>query len=408
MKSGLNELLWLVKPGELTLKGLNRPVFEKKLKANLAAMLKGTRACIDSSHNRLYVRLPLDALPEGFDVDAARSRIEEALSRLAGISGYAPAEIAPKEPGTVLVLCVKIAGENLDRGSTFKVDFRRTDKSFPLSSHELNCQAGDRILTAYPGLKVDVHKPAWTIRGEIRERAFVYGREKRGCRGLPAGTAGKGLLLLSGGIDSPVAGHLMMLRGMRLDAVYFHAYPYTSEEARQKVVSLAEILGKTGMGVRLYSVSLTKIETAIKAQCPAPWATVLGRMAMMEIAARMAKKLGDKCLVTGESLSQVASQTAENIACTESAARRVYPTLPVLRPLIGMDKEDIIRIAERIGTYETSILPYPDACAVFSPDHPVLRGDPAEAMQLYESLNAEVLIDEAIKSAVVTRCGFPT
>jgi thiamine biosynthesis protein ThiI len=261
-------------------------------------------------------------------------------------------------------------------------------------------------LEAWPGLEVDVHNPDAVINVEIREKAYLYamqgGRGQRGLRGLPVGTAGRGLLLLSGGIDSPVAGFMMLSRGMAVDAVYFHAYPYTSEEARQKVLSLAEILGSYALGVRLHTVGFTEVQLRIKEGAPEAWSTVLLRMAMMECAEKLAQKRHLKCLITGESLSQVASQTIENITCTQSRL-----DLPVLRPLIGMDKEEIIRKAEAIGTYTTSILPYEDCCVIFSPPHPVLRGSPEEAGKLYEALRLEALIDEALANSVMEKRAFP-
>jgi thiamine biosynthesis protein ThiI len=220
------------------------------------------------------------------------------------------------------------------------------------------------------------------INVEVRETAYVYGAGHRGLRGLPVGTAGRGMLLLSGGIDSPVAGFLMAGRGMRLDAAYFHAPPYTGDEALHKVERLAEIVGSYSMGVRLHAVPFTDVERRIEDRSPPAWKTVLLRMAMIEAATRLALRRKCKCLITGESLSQVASQTIENIACTASAT-----ALPILRPLIGMDKEAIIGISKQIGAFETSILPYADCCVLFSPDHPILRGKVAEAQQLYKALD---------------------
>jgi thiamine biosynthesis protein ThiI len=222
---------------------------------------------------------------------------------------------------------------------------------------------------------------------EIRENAYVYGKEREGLRGLPSGTAGRGMLLLSGGIDSPVAGFLMAGRGMRLDAVYFHAPPYTGDDALRKVERLAAIIGRYAMSVRLHIVMFTEVERRIKERAGAEWHTVLLRMAMMEAAERIARLRKCKCLVTGESLSQVASQTIENIACTESLV-----TLPVLRPLIGLDKEAITRISQNIGAYEVSILPYADCCTLFSPEHPILRGESAEARRLYRALELETVL----------------
>jgi thiamine biosynthesis protein ThiI len=259
---------------------------------------------------------------------------------------------------------------------------------------------------------VDVHNPQRIIEVEIRERAYIYsvfrsspepqGGTGRGRRGLPVGTAGRGLLLLSGGIDSPAAGYLMASRGMKIDAVYFHAYPYTSDEARQKVVTLAGFVGRYAMGIRLYIINFTPVQMRIKERAPLEWTTVLLRMAMMDCAERLALSRHDQCLISGESLSQVASQTIENIGCTESRV-----TLPVLRPLIGAGKEEIIKTSVSIGAYETSILPYQDCCVLFSPPHPVLRGSIEEANRLYEKLELEELIRRALEEAAVEKCGYP-
>jgi thiamine biosynthesis protein ThiI len=386
-------LTYLLKPGELSLKGGNRPAFERVLKHNLALRLRGTGARIAATNGRFYVRCPAES----------RAAVEDALERLMGISGWAKTFVTEKTPDAVLACCVEAALECRDRGAgTFKIEARRTDKSFPLDSCQIRNAGGSAVLEKVPGLKVDVHKPDAVIAVEIREKAYIYGMERRGRRGLPVGTAGRGLLLLSGGIDSPVAGYLMTGRGMGLDAVYFHAYPYTSDEARQKVVKLSEIIGSYGMGTRLHTVSFTAVQTRIRERATEAWRTVLLRMAMMECAEKLAGTRRLKCLITGESLSQVASQTIENIACTGSRI-----TIPVLRPLIGMDKEEIIRIAEKIGTYETSILPYQDCCVLFSPPHPILRGDVKEANTLYEKLELAPLIDEALRQCETEKCAYP-
>ena len=387
--------IYLVKPGELTLKGSNRKAFETILRRNLAAMLKGAGEKsrptgtpgpqVSSGNGRFFVRCP-----EGME-----ETVEDALDRLMGISGWAKTRIAEKNPGDVTAACVE-EGKLLFKNGirTFKIEARRTDKSFPLDSYQIRCLAGDAVQREVPGLKVDVHKPGGVIEVEIREKAYVYGNARQGRRGLPVGTAGRGLLLLSGGIDSPVAGYMMASRGMALDAVYFHAYPYTSEKAREKAATLAEILGRYTHGVCLFVISFTSIQIRIKERAPEAWRTVLLRMAMMDCAERLALSRRDKCLISGESLSQVASQTIENISCTQSRVK-----LPVLRPLIGTNKEDIIYKAESIGTYKTSILPYEDCCVLFSPAHPVLRGDPLEAGKLYEALELEILLEEALGKA---------
>jgi thiamine biosynthesis protein ThiI len=393
METAVENLIYLLKPGELTLKGGNRREFERVLKQNLAQRLRLTGARINTANGRFYVHCPA----------SARAEVEKALDRLMGISGWAKTLVAEKTPGAVMAACVEAARECRDQGlRTFKLEARRTDKSFPLDSYGIRSEGGNAILERLPDLTVDVHNPQAVIEVEIREKAYIYGMARKGRRGLPAGTAGRGLLLLSGGIDSPVAGYLMTSRGMGLDAVYFHAYPYTSDEARKKVVILSEIVGAYGMGIRLHTVNFTPVQLRIKERSPEAWRTVLLRMAMMECAECLARIKHLKCLVSGESLSQVASQTIENISCTGSRI-----TIPVLRPLIGMNKEDIIRIAEKIGTYETSILPYEDCCILFSPPHPILRGSVQEAGALYERLELAPLIGEALSTLTTEKCAYP-
>ena len=391
MNSGGRRLIWLLKPAELALKGDNRKIFEAVLKRNLQTMLSGTDVQIVLKNGRFYVH--------GREENS--KKIENALSRLIGISGWAQTSGVEKNIDSVLAACIsegeKIIAQGID---TFKIEARRTDKSFPLGSYELRCKAGDAVKEAVAGLRVNVQKPGATIRIEIREKAYVYSDLRGGLGGLPVGTAGRGLLLLSGGIDSPVAGFLMATRGMGIDAVHFHAYPYTSKEAKEKVVRLAGILGSYSMGIRLYTVGFTKVQMRIKEKAPEAWATVLLRMAMMDCAQKIALTAKSKCLVTGESLSQVASQTVENLSCTQSVV-----TLPVLRPLIGSDKETIIRKAEAIGTYKISIEPYEDCCVLFTPPRPVLRGNVAEAQTIYRSLELEPLIEEALKECENMKCG---
>jgi thiamine biosynthesis protein ThiI len=376
---------YLIKPGELILKGGNRKEFERILRRNLASLLKGSGARIAITNGRLFVLCPEDR----------EEKAEESLDRLFGISAWAKTRTAEKKADEVIAACVE-EGKLLRKNGilTFKIEARRTDKSFPLDSYQIRCLAGSAVQSEIPDLKVDVRKPGGIIEVEIREKAYIYGMSHEGRRGLPVGTAGRGLLLLSGGIDSPVAGYMMASRGMILDAVYFHAYPYTSEKAREKTVKLAEIIGRYTQGICLFVIGFTAIQTRIREKAPEAWRTVLLRMAMMDCAGILAQRRKGKCLISGESLSQVASQTIENIVCTQSTAK-----LPVLRPLIGMNKEDIISFAEKIGTYRTSILPYEDCCVLFSPPHPVLRGDPVEALKLYADLNAAPLIEEALEKA---------
>jgi thiamine biosynthesis protein ThiI len=385
-------ILYLIKPGELTLKGDNRRSFENILRRNLSQMLKGTGSEVTTANGRFFLRCD----------EAMTGKAEDALDRLMGISGWARTRNTEKKPELVVAAAVEEGRALIEKGiRSFKVEARRTDKSFPLDSYQIRCLAGEAVLKEVPGLKVDVRKPEAVIEVEIRDKAYVFAMAHTGRRGLPVGTAGRGLLLLSGGIDSPVAGYMMASRGMALDAVYFHAYPYTSEEARGKTVKLAEIVGRYTQGMTLFIIGFTLIQKRIKERAPEAWRTVLLRIAMMDCAERLALSRGDKCLITGESLSQVASQTIENIACTQNRVK-----LPVLRPLIGMGKEEIIARAEKIRTYETSILPYEDCCVLFSPPHPVLRGDPDEARKIYEGLDAEGLIKEALEKVEREKCSF--
>lgn len=375
--------MWLLKPGELVLKGENRGTFEHILRRNLQRMLKADGSCIKfkATAGRYYIQAK----------DEKADHVENVLSRLIGISGWAKTVVCEKTPEAVFAACIeegkKIAA---DGAKTFKINARRTDKSFPLSSYELCCRCGS-FVSEQCGLTVKIHNPDDVIHIEIREKALVYSGGKKGLGGLPVGTAGRGLLLLSGGIDSPVAGFLMACRGMNIDAIHFHSYPYTSNEAKQKAIDLAKIIDSYCAGVRNFILNFTQVQMRIKEKAPPPWVTVLLRMAMMEAAEKAARKLKCKCLITGESLSQVASQTIENLSCTQSRIK-----LPVIRPLIGMSKDHIINEARYIGTYDISIKPFKDCCMLFSPKHPVLYGNIEEANRLYEALELEPLIDEAL------------
>jgi len=338
---------------------------------------------LEPKNGRLY-------LHGGEDEQAA---VENVLDRLAGISGWSQTKSLPKNIEEIFSACIEEAKKIQTGGlDTFKIEARRIDKSFPFDSYSMRCKCGESVLEAVPGLKVDVHKPGAVIYIEIREKAYVYSDTRKGLNGLPVGTAGRGLLLLSGGIDSPVAGFLMALRGMNIDAVHFHAYPYTSVEAKEKVIRLAKTVAGYTMGINLNIIGFTEIQKRIKERSPEQWATVLLRMAMMKCAEKIATTNKCKCIITGESLSQVASQTVENISCTQSGL-----TIPVLQPLIGMDKETIIQKARQIGTYAISIEPYEDCCVLFTPPHPVLRGNPIEASKLYTALELEPLIEEALE-----------
>ncbi|MCR5605576.1 MAG: tRNA 4-thiouridine(8) synthase ThiI [Treponema sp.] len=371
---------YLGKVGELTLKGSNIKEFEKKLVANAKLALGSVDAEVQIRSGRLYI----DCAEEACEA------VEFALSHLLGITGWAKTTVCEKTMDSIKQAVMQEALKAKDRGcKTFKIESRRSDKSFPLNSYEINCEAAGDIFDNNI-MAVDVHKPDVIITVEVRERCFVYSNSEKGRRGLPVTTSGKGLLLLSGGIDSPVAGYRMMRRGMKVECVYYHSYPYTSEQAQQKVEKLAEILGNYGLDTHLNVIPFTDVQMQIKAKAPVAYSTLMLRMCMMKVANLLAKRIGADCIITGESLGQVASQTIQNMTVTESCCE-----YPLLRPLVGLDKEEIIATAEEIGSYETSILPYEDCCVLFSPKHPVLRASVEEAQQIYKDMQIDELIQKS-------------
>jgi thiamine biosynthesis protein ThiI len=381
------EAFYLIKIGEILLKLGNRREFEERLRAQLRDRL--SRASIphriEMYPGRFFASVPEEKAQE----------TERILSRTPGVNGFARAIKAPKTVDAVLEAAVEVAKGRVASGLTrFKAETRRSDKSFPLGSFELSARIGDAVLEACPGTRVDLHRPEFTINSEIRERAYVFADPESGLRGLPTGSGGTGLLLLSGGIDSPVAGYMMARRGLSLEAVYFHAYPYTSVEAQDKVVSLAKILSEYTGRLTLWTVPFTETQLKIKKGSRQDLTTLMMRAAMMRTAHLLAQRIDANCLITGESLGQVASQTAENLRFAES-----FTDYPILRPLVGMDKEDTIKIAKTIGTFETSILPYEDCCVLFSPKHPMLRAKLGRERAAYEELGLEGLIMGALEKA---------
>lgn len=380
---------YLAKLGELTLKGANIKRFEKQL-------LQNARLYFEKTDD---VKIVLRAGRMYLTADEPLSeKIEFCLEHLVGITGWAKTMVVEKTIDAIkdaaYELCVQAAKNG---AKTFKCDSRRADKTFPLDSYTISKQAAARVYDEKI-LAVDVHRPDVTVFIEVREKVFVYTDSKKGIRGLPVGVSGSGLLLLSGGIDSPVAGWRMMRRGMKVDAVYFHSYPYTSEEAQKKVEDLAARVSRYGISVHLHIVNFTQAQMQIKKSSPEAWSTLLLRMCMMTVANKIAARIGAQALITGESLGQVASQTVENMAVTEMMA-----AYPLLRPLVGMDKEEIIADALRIGTYETSILPYEDCCVLFSPKHPVLTADKDEAKKIYDAMEIEPLLQEAFETRAIKR-----
>ena len=379
-------MIYLAKIGELTLKGSNIKEFENLLKHNAAKYIEGLGCNITLRAGRLYI-----------DCDeSAAQRVEFMLSHLIGITGWAKAAVCEKTIEDINRTVFEIAKKEAERGcKTFKIDARRSDKNFPLNSYQICCEAAGDVEAI---MKVDVHKPDTILYVEVRERVFVFADSNIGCRGLPVGSSGKGLLLLSGGLDSPVAGYRMLRRGMKIECCYFHSYPYTSEEAKQKVVDLAQKLAYYGITTYLNVIPFTEVQMRIKERAPDSWSTLMLRVCMMKLANRLTRRCNAKCIITGESVGQVASQTIENMTVTEHFAE-----FPLLRPLCGMDKEEIIKDSYFIGTYDISILPYEDCCVLFSPRHPVLRAASEEAEKIYSSLEVEQLIDKAYKEREIIK-----
>ena len=386
----------LCKYGEIVLKGANRATFEAKLVKELRFRLQFCgNFTVTRSQSVIYVE-PKD---EFADMDAA----DEAISRVFGIIAYSRA--AQTESCTIEGIC-KTAKEYLPAtmagAKTFKVEARRSNKNFPLKSPEIAAQVGGAILSVCPYLRVNVHNPDVTVLVEVRDGvAFVHAGQKKGAGGMPVGTSDRGLLLLSGGIDSPVAGFMMAKRGVKIEAVHFESFPYTSERAREKVFELASLLTKYTGGINLHVVSLTKIQELLAKNCNEDYFTLLLRRYMMAISDRIAKENECGALITGESLAQVASQTMMAIGVTDAAS-----TLPVFRPCIGLDKAEIVKIAQDIGTFETSIQPYEDCCTVFTPRHPRTRPELAKVLAEEEKLDFDALVEEAVATATIERIKY--
>ena len=355
---------FLIKYAEIAIKGKNRYVFEDALIKQMKYALKSVEGEFDvtKTQGRVHVECLSD-----YDYD----EVVEALSRVFGITGICPVVHVPDEGFDRLAEDVirYIDEEYPDKNTTFKVNCRRARKNYPMDSQEVNAAMGERILDAFPQIKVDVHDPKILLTIEIRDdNIYIYSKVIPGPGGMPVGTGGKAMLLLSGGIDSPVAGYMIAKRGVRIDAVYFHAPPYTSERAKQKVVDLAKQVAKYAGPINLHVINFTDIQLEIYEKCPHDELTIIMRRYMMRIAEDIAKKNDSLALITGESLGQVASQTMQSLAATNEVC-----TLPVFRPLIGFDKNEIIKISEKIDTYETSILPFEDCCTIFVAKHPVTK-----------------------------------
>ena len=373
-------ITYLAKLGELTLKGSNLKEFENRLTANVKLYLESVKATVRLRAGRLYIEGPEESC----------AAIEFTLQHLIGITGWARTTVCEKDIMAIRKAVYQEAVAAKEGGAkSFKIESRRADKNFPMNSYQISCEAATDVFDQGL-LEVQLQNPDVIIRVEVREKVFVYCDRNKGCRGLPVGTGGHGLLLLSGGLDSPVAGYRMIRRGMKVDCVYFHAYPYTSAEAQQKVEDLAKIIARYGVDTHINIIPFTEVQMRIRQRAPENFSTLLLRMCMMRAATLLADRIKAHCLISGESLGQVASQTVQNMAVTASAS-----PYPLLRPLVGLDKEEIVETAKAIGTYETSILPYEDCCVLFSPKHPVLRASVEEAQRLYQELDAEELIQAA-------------
>lgn len=380
----------MAKYGEIALKGLNKSTFEDILLKNIKRRLKPL-----GSFN--YTRKQSTVYIEPCDENIDMGEVKERLKTVFGLGAIQPSAVFEKDMDAVKAQCIPYLKDALDLARTFKVEAKRSDKSFPLKSPDIQLALGDAILDAYPHLKVDVHDPEVTVKCEIRDvGAYVSAERIIGAGGIPVGSSGKALLLLSGGIDSPVAAYMMAKRGLIVDGIHFQSPPYTSERALIKVQTLCEKLTAYCGDIRLHCVPFTEIQEALRDNCPEEFFTIIMRRLMMKIANIVAERDGYGALITGESMGQVASQTLKAIQCTDAASK-----LPVFRPVIGMDKKEITDIARKIDTFETSILPYEDCCTVFTPRHPKTRPVLGEIEQAESRFDFAPLIEKAVKDTVL-------
>ena len=376
----------LCKYGEVILKGANRSTFENQMLRDVRRRAaRFGRYDVHARQSTVYVE-PLDE-----EAEENVGAVYEQLKKVFGFVALCRAAVCEKDMDKILGTAKAYLPEKMAEVRTFKCESRRSDKQFPLSSPEISGEVGGALLEAMPRLTVDVQDPDVVVKTEIREEyAYIHAGQDKGAGGMPLGSAGKGMLLLSGGIDSPVAGYRMMKRGMTVECVHFESFPYTSEAAREKVFELARELAEFSGRIKVHVISLTRIQEAIRDNCDEDYFTLLLRRFMMKLACRSAEENGCPVLVTGESLGQVASQTLKAMVVTEDAADR-----PVFRPLVGMDKEEIIETAREIGTFDTSILPYDDCCSVFVPRHPRTQPELGKVLREYGRIDAEALLEEA-------------
>lgn len=393
--------IFLLKLGEIVLKGANKRQFESKLRQNVRRRMKPYgNFDVYLMQSTVYVE-PLD---EQADVEGAW----EACSTIFGVVSLCRCHPCEKNVDAIFDAVENYLGEDLDCAASFKVESKRSDKQFPLNSIQLSQEIGGRLAEAHPDCRVDVHRPAYTVYVEVRDlAAYVHGPAQPGAGGLPTGVGGRAMCLLSGGIDSPVAAYMIGKRGVEVECVHFFSYPYTSQLAKDKVVELARLVTRYTGRMTLNIVSFTEIQEAIRDQCPEEYFTLIMRRFMMEISQRLAIHDGCGALITGENLGQVASQTMEAMAVTGAVV-----DIPIFMPLVGMDKEEIVTIARKIGTLETSILPYEDCCTVFTPKHPKTKPTLAQLLHAEKKLDREALIQRAVDSvehlklAYYDRAGF--
>lgn len=380
----------LVRYGEIILKGCNRPMFEDALIRNIKTAIADDGAVkITKAQATIYI--------EPLDDDSQTDSICEKLKKVFGIVSIVVAYRTEKSVDAAAEEIKTCFAKELSEAKTFKVEAKRADKKFPLKSPEICAEVGEKVLDAFPNLTVNVKEPDITLHVEMREGyGYVHIGRQKGAGGMPSGTNGKALLLLSGGIDSPVAGYMIGKRGVSLEAIHFFSYPYTSDRAKDKVMKLAKIIGGYTGGIKVHIVPFTEIQLQIRDKCPEEHLTLVMRRFMMQIAQRIAEKRRCTALVTGESIGQVASQTMSALAVTDDAV-----TMPVFRPLIGMDKEEIVEISRKIDTFETSILPYEDCCTVFTPKHPSTKPRLNKVVASQNLLDCERLINEAVEGTVI-------
>lgn len=381
----MNEI-FLLKLGEIVLKGQNRKQFESKLRQNVRRWMKPY-----GEFDVYIIQSTVYVEPKSLDCDLEGAW--EACHFIFGVVSLCRCRPCEKNLDRIFEAVEAYLGEDLECAQSFKVESKRSDKAFPLTSIGISQEIGGRLAEAHPHLQVDVHRPQYTVYVEVRDlAAYVHGPAEPGAGGLPTGVGGRAAVLLSGGIDSPVAAYMIAKRGVEIECIHFFSYPYTSEQARDKVLELARLVTRYCGRMTVDVVGFTEIQEAIRDGCPEEYFTLIMRRFMMRIAQRIALEHGCKCLVTGENLGQVASQTMEAMGVTGAVV-----SLPLFTPLIGMDKEEIVTIARRIGTLETSILPYEDCCTVFTPKHPKTKPTLAQVEQAEAGLDVEALISRALE-----------